>query len=327
MNGRAHKGKKHKPSKCGAWSPQPTPIVPPKGVKPMKDSTDIPTCGDAPGWNCAPHPLMNPNDYCNAVKAGSAGLCPVEFQPLEGLYAYLHYFYPGTNSYPTPSSTVRRNSYGFQYYSRVHQALRYDEVFLLDYNYDVANGTAKPGSELYESARATEQLLIDLSIPSKNIGVLNKDPGSCVFIPAPIWKLMNSDDLSNANITTYCGKTVFPKGYFTVGTTFDVYQVNDRWFDGIPIFWYINRQTGQIAGQLYYQTINGAQNYFWDFSLRLIPDSQAIAKFSQNPHYYFDINQDMVNRACSSQIASLVQNDQFPDKACCGPSYNCTACD
>lgn len=89
--------------------------------------------------------------------------------------------------------------------------------------------------------------------------------------------------LSNPNITTYCGKTVFPKGYFTVDTTFDVYQVNDRWFDGIPIFWYVNRQTGQIAGELCYQTINGSQNYFWDFSLSLIPDSQAIAKFPKTP--------------------------------------------
>lgn len=115
---------------CGPWAPQSRPIVPPSGVNPMTDPTDIPTCGKSPAWNCADHPLLEPAAYCNAIKAGSKGACPVQYEPMTSLYALMHYFYPGTNSYsvltppPGTKAPYRRDSWGYQYYSLEHEVGR-----------------------------------------------------------------------------------------------------------------------------------------------------------------------------------------------------------
>eukprot|EP01126_Amoeba_proteus_P063721 TRINITY_DN880_c0_g1_i1.p1 TRINITY_DN880_c0_g1~~TRINITY_DN880_c0_g1_i1.p1 ORF type:complete len:314 (+),score=36.18 TRINITY_DN880_c0_g1_i1:196-1137(+) len=287
------------------------------------DSTDIPTCGYAPGWNCRPHPLIEPVDYCRAVSDSSQAQSSVPVQPMEVIFALMHYFYPGNNSYriPTGENDIKplRDSWGFQYYSLEIGAFRWDQIFALDFNYD-SSSYSKPGAQLFETARATDNLLIDINLPNgPDTGVLEKDhrwpSAACAFIPAPLWKLMRGSDLQNKSITTYCGDTVFPEGYLQVGTHFDVYMVTDRWFPipEVPVFWYINRDTGEVAAQLYYQSLSlvGSQNYFWDFSKKIVPDEIARKMFRENPHYYFDINLDMVKRGCTDEIYQAVLKDQF----------------
>ena len=280
----------------------PTPVTVPDGqraaAKRKSQMVKIPQCG--PGFTgCQSDPddpFLDVEAYCNAVRAQSAGKCPRPIVHLTENIAEVRYWLPPAQQ----GGEKKRLSTGFQYYSLEHSRFKYDEVFVYDYAFD----STHVGGEIYETTFGTTEFLV--SIPKATNG-----EWECHYLTQAMgWSLLSSADLENPEIATYCGVDVVPEpGFFMEGEVFDIYVVRGRWFAGTPVVWFVNRKTGRVAGQVYYQSSSFAQsqNYFWDMSRALYDAEQSAAKFAENADYYLDLNAEMVAEACPGPANAAVR--------------------
>lgn len=221
--------------------------------------------------------------YQLQIQAGSLGNCSVDVVDdstyISESITRLHYWIVDTEG------VSHRDAKGYQYFSRSFQSVRYDQTFSLELPYDETH----VGAELYDVGSITNGVFQDISINAHTAKAVCFNAAVAFPPEFPIILTYAAE---------YLGTQLFPVGYFqTPGNLFDVYSVEGQWFAGATVYYFVDRSNGQVAQQLYHQSISGGPNYFRDFGSNLFTNAEAQMMFHEKPKYYFNLDK-MVNRYC-----------------------------
>merc|ERR1711936_952174 len=108
---------------------------------------------------------------------------------------------------------------------------------------------------------------------------------------------------------------------------YDVYSVDGFWFNGATLYFYINRVTGILSTQLYFQSEleNPGPNYFWwmysDMSNGITPEEYQNILNGKQRDYYFGFSDDHLKSCPNYEV--LVASGAIEEYSF-GNSYNTT---
>ncbi|CAJ1457224.1 unnamed protein product [Effrenium voratum] len=197
-----------------------------------------------------------------------------------------------------PDGSRVRTSWGFQYYDAAQQRLAYQQLFRREPVYDREN----PGGEMLEYMSMVDGSLLNVNI---NWG----GHAECIYAPpgfVPKLPTMQAFKDRSVNVT-YVASTSIQDPKTEAELSADVYVVEGLWFNGAPLYYYIDRSTGQLRCQLYFQSQleQPGPNYFWWMYENLdITDAQA--KFAgDDDKYYFGFPQSMVDQ-CPDGVKNMI---------------------
>eukprot|EP01098_Paradermamoeba_levis_P014143 TRINITY_DN6656_c0_g1_i1.p1 TRINITY_DN6656_c0_g1~~TRINITY_DN6656_c0_g1_i1.p1 ORF type:complete len:338 (-),score=113.52 TRINITY_DN6656_c0_g1_i1:76-1089(-) len=249
---------------------------------------------------------VNSTDFANAIAAGSVGACPVNIID-NGIFTYsiakVHYYLL------LPNATTVRDSWAYQYLDGVNKYLRYDEIFVVDQEFDALHPESV---ELYETLSYMNGTLYNIAIGPQN------PPVTCIVAPGFPVGFMNP---AFANFSTYVGVHTFPAGVWQTGTTFDVWVAHGIWLQPTSdIYYYVDRQTGFLAGQVYHQAPPGFP-YLWDTSFAFSLGNDAKPKL---PASLFEV--PWLKSLCPKPATNAPTPAPTPAPTACPTAAPCPAC-